>query len=117
MTKNVDTTVKTPFMQQQKDADVRLPSCSPSSGISFPVGVLVCWLTTNVWTMGQQMYVIRNNPTPGSKAQSRFTWSACSKHVTHAGEDPAPAAIATSSRRSSPRAATAASSSASSSTV
>jgi YidC/Oxa1 family membrane protein insertase len=41
-------------------------------GINFPVGVLVYWLTTNVWTMGQQMYVIHNNPTPGSKAQASY---------------------------------------------
>jgi YidC/Oxa1 family membrane protein insertase len=37
-------------------------------GINFPVGVLVYWLTTNVWTLGQQMYVIKRNPTPGSLA-------------------------------------------------
>jgi YidC/Oxa1 family membrane protein insertase len=39
-------------------------------GINFPVGVLVYWLTTNVWTMGQQMFVIHRNPTPGSQAQA-----------------------------------------------
>jgi YidC/Oxa1 family membrane protein insertase len=32
------------------------------------VGVLIYWLTTNVWTLGQQMYVIKRNPTPGSIA-------------------------------------------------
>jgi YidC/Oxa1 family membrane protein insertase len=26
------------------------------------------WLTSNVWTMGQQFLVIRNMPTPGSEA-------------------------------------------------
>ncbi|CAM5510597.1 membrane protein insertase YidC [Streptomyces violaceorubidus] len=70
MTKNVDTTVKTPFMQQKMLKDPS-PSCSPFSA-NLPVGVLVYWLTTNVWTMGQQMYVIRNNPTPGSKAQAAY---------------------------------------------
>jgi YidC/Oxa1 family membrane protein insertase len=54
-------------------------------GINFPVGVLVYWLTTNVWTMGQQMYVIRNNPTPGSKAQAAFL-ERLTKHVTHHGK-------------------------------
>jgi YidC/Oxa1 family membrane protein insertase len=51
-------------------------------GINFPVGVLVYWLTTNVWTMGQQMYVIHNNPTPGSKAQAAYL-ERLLKHVTH----------------------------------
>jgi YidC/Oxa1 family membrane protein insertase len=37
-------------------------------GINFPIGVLIYWLTTNLWTMGQQFYVIRRNPTPGSAA-------------------------------------------------
>ncbi|GAA5209902.1 membrane protein insertase YidC [Streptomyces thinghirensis] len=72
MTKNVDTTVKTPFMQQQKMLMYVFPVMFAVFGINFPVGVLVYWLTTNVWTMGQQMYVIRNNPTPGSKAQASY---------------------------------------------
>ncbi|MGW4546869.1 membrane protein insertase YidC [Streptomyces violaceorubidus] len=72
MTKNVDTTVKTPFMQQQKMLMYVFPVMFAVFGVNFPVGVLVYWLTTNVWTMGQQMYVIRNNPTPGSKAQAAY---------------------------------------------
>jgi YidC/Oxa1 family membrane protein insertase len=81
MTKNVDTTVKTPFMQQQKMLMYVFPVMFAVFGINFPVGVLVYWLTTNVWTMGQQMYVIRNNPTPGSKAQAAYL-ERLQKHVT-----------------------------------
>ncbi|MGW3039922.1 membrane protein insertase YidC [Kitasatospora sp. NPDC001159] len=68
MTKNVDLTVKTPFMQQQKMLMYVFPVMFAVMGINFPVGVLVYWLTTNVWSMGQQLIVIHNNPTPGSKA-------------------------------------------------
>lgn len=68
MTKNVDLTVKTPFMQQQKMLMYVFPIMFAVFGINFPVGVLVYWLTTNVWTLGQQMFVIRRNPTPGSLA-------------------------------------------------
>ncbi|NIY66807.1 membrane protein insertase YidC [Streptomyces malaysiensis] len=68
MTKNVDLTVKTPFMQQQKMLMYIFPIMFAVFGINFPVGVLVYWLTTNVWTLGQQMFVIRRNPTPGSLA-------------------------------------------------
>ncbi|MEH0545488.1 membrane protein insertase YidC [Streptomyces sp. B21-105] len=85
MTKNVDTSVKTPFMQQQKMLMYVFPVMFAVFGINFPVGVLVYWLTTNVWTMGQQMYVIRNNPTPGSKAQAAYL-ERLYKHVTHHGK-------------------------------
>ena len=37
-------------------------------GIAFPIGVLIYWTTSNLWTMGQQFYVIRNNPAPGTPA-------------------------------------------------
>jgi YidC/Oxa1 family membrane protein insertase len=85
MTKNVDTTVKTPFMQQQKMLMYVFPVMFAVFGINFPVGVLVYWLTTNVWTMGQQMYVIQNNPTPGSKAQAAYL-ERLAKHVTNHGK-------------------------------
>lgn len=68
MTKNVDLTVKTPFMNQQKLLMYVFPILFAVFGINFPVGVLIYWLTTNVWTLGQQMYVITRNPTPGSIA-------------------------------------------------
>ncbi|MEU4267862.1 membrane protein insertase YidC [Streptomyces sp. NPDC026092] len=72
MMKNVDLSVKTPYMQQQKMLMYIFPLIFAVMGINFPVGVLVYWLTTNVWTMGQQMYVINQNPTPGSKAQDAY---------------------------------------------
>jgi YidC/Oxa1 family membrane protein insertase len=31
--------------------------------------VLLYWFTTNVWSMGQQFYVIRRMPAPGSPAE------------------------------------------------
>jgi YidC/Oxa1 family membrane protein insertase len=80
MTKNVDLTVKTPFMQQQKMLMYVFPLIFLFMGINFPVGVLVYWLTTNVWTMCQQMYVINRNPTPGSKAQAKML-EGLQKHV------------------------------------
>jgi YidC/Oxa1 family membrane protein insertase len=41
-------------------------------GINFPIGVLFYWLTTNIWSMGQQFYVIRRNPSPGSPAAAEL---------------------------------------------
>ncbi|MEU6208684.1 membrane protein insertase YidC [Streptomyces sp. NPDC047023] len=85
MQKNVDLSVKTPFMQQQKMLMYIFPVIFAVMGINFPVGVLVYWLTTNVWTMGQQMYVINQNPTPGSKAQDQYL-ARLLKHVSSHGE-------------------------------
>ncbi|MEV5441357.1 membrane protein insertase YidC [Streptomyces sp. NPDC052644] len=85
MQKNVDLTVKTPYMQQQKMLMYIFPVIFAVMGINFPVGVLVYWLTTNVWTMGQQMYVINQNPTPGSKAQEHYL-DRLLKSITHHGE-------------------------------
>jgi YidC/Oxa1 family membrane protein insertase len=36
------------------------------SGLLFPIGVLTYWLTTNVWSMGQQFFVLKRMPAPGS---------------------------------------------------
>ncbi|MFB7218137.1 membrane protein insertase YidC [Streptomyces sp. NPDC056227] len=83
MTKNVDLTVKTPYMQQQKMLMYIFPLIFAVMGINFPVGVLVYWLTTNVWTMGQQMYVINQNPTPGSKAQNQYLERLLKSVTTH----------------------------------
>ncbi|RLK52195.1 YidC/Oxa1 family membrane protein insertase [Microbacterium telephonicum] len=38
------------------------------SGVFFPLGVVLYWFTSNIWTMVQQFIVIRNMPTPGSEA-------------------------------------------------
>jgi len=58
-----------PFARQQKIMMYVLPLIFAVSGINFPIGVLVYWLTTNLWTMGQQFYVIRRMPAPGSPAE------------------------------------------------
>ena len=56
------------YAQQQKLLLYVLPVVFAISGIYFPIGVLLYWTTSNLWTMGQQFYVIRNNPTPGTPA-------------------------------------------------
>ena len=56
------------MLQQQKIMLYLFPVIFAVTGVNFPVGVLLYWLTTNLWTMGQQFYVIKRNPTPGSPA-------------------------------------------------
>ena len=41
-----------------------LPVSFAVSGVIFPIGVLLYWVTTNVWSMGQQAYVIKRMPPP-----------------------------------------------------
>jgi YidC/Oxa1 family membrane protein insertase len=41
-----------------------LPLSFAVSGVFFPIGVLLYWLTTNVWSMGQQAWVIKRMPPP-----------------------------------------------------
>jgi YidC/Oxa1 family membrane protein insertase len=56
------------MLQQQKIMLYLFPVIFAVSGVNFPVGVLIYWSTTNFWTWGQQFYVIKRNPTPGSPA-------------------------------------------------
>ena len=61
-----------PMVRQQKILLYVFPLIFAIGGINFPIGVLVYWLTTNLWTMGQQFYVIRNNPQPGTPAYAAW---------------------------------------------
>jgi YidC/Oxa1 family membrane protein insertase len=57
-----------PMVQQQKAMLYIMPVMMAFFCFIAPVGVLIYLLTTNFWTMGQQFYVLRNSPLPGSKA-------------------------------------------------
>jgi len=61
-----------PMAQQQKILLYVFPLMFAVFGINFPIGVLIYWLTTNVWSMGQQFYVIRNMPSPGTEAERAY---------------------------------------------
>jgi len=69
VSKNMSPETKaSPMFRQQRIMLYLLPLVFAFSGIAFPLGVMFYWLTSNVWTMGQQFLVIRNMPTPGSEA-------------------------------------------------
>lgn len=38
------------------------PIVYAASSVVIPIGVLIYWLTSSLWTMGQQGLLIRNNP-------------------------------------------------------
>ncbi len=71
MTKNMPPDALTgQYAQQQKILLYVLPVVFAVGGIAFPIGVILYWTTSNLWTMGQQFYVIRNNPAPGTPAEA-----------------------------------------------
>ena len=54
-----------PFMRQQKLILYILPVVFGLGGILFPIGVLVYWTVTNLWTMAQQL-LVRGRRTSGT---------------------------------------------------
>lgn len=88
MMKNVPNLDSNPFAQQQKILLYVFPLVFAVSGVNFPIGVLIYWLTTNLWTMGQQFYVIRNNPSPGTKAYDAWEARRAAKAAKKAARKP-----------------------------
>jgi YidC/Oxa1 family membrane protein insertase len=54
-----------PFMRQQKILLYSLPLVFGLGGILFPIGVLIYWTVTNIWTMAQQFFVRDRQPAGG----------------------------------------------------
>ena len=87
MTKNMSAeALKGPFMQQQKMMMYVLPLVFGVGGINFPIGVLIYWTATNLWTLCQQFWVIRNNPTPGSQAERELNERRAAKGLPPVGQ-------------------------------
>ncbi|MDR2381347.1 MAG: membrane protein insertase YidC, partial [Bifidobacteriaceae bacterium] len=61
-----------PMFRTQKMMMYAMPGIFAVTGVNYPIGVLIYWLTTNLWSMGQQFFVIRNMPAPGSEAERRM---------------------------------------------
>ena len=84
MSKNMPPEALTgPFAQQQKMMLYFFPVIYLVTGVSIPVGVLVYWLTSNLWTLGQQYLLIHNNPTPNTPAY--IEWE---ERMIRKGKDP-----------------------------
>ena len=95
MTKNMPASaLDNPFARQQKVLLYVLPLFFAISGVNFPIGVLLYWLTTNLWSMGQQFYVIRRMPAPGSAAEKAYLERQARKGRSDTAEPGAMTAIA-----------------------
>lgn len=59
---------------------VGIPISVIVSGFIFPLGVLLYWFTSNLWTLGQQYYIFRFHPhTPATAGAAGATVSPASK--------------------------------------
>jgi YidC/Oxa1 family membrane protein insertase len=81
------------MLQQQKIMLYAFPLIFAISGVNFPIGVLIYWSTTNLWTWGQQFYVIKRNPTPGSPAYEELQKKRAHKDGVAAPEMPTDVAL------------------------
>ena len=57
-----------PLAQQQKMMLYLFPVIYLITGVSIPIGVMIYWLASNLWTLAQQYILIHNNPTPNTPA-------------------------------------------------
>ncbi|PJJ57652.1 YidC/Oxa1 family membrane protein insertase [Mumia flava] len=105
MSKNMPKDAMTgPYAQQQKMLLYILPFVFAVGGIAFPVGVLIYWTTSNAWTMGQQFYVIRNNPAPGTPAfEAKHARDVKKGKITTPEPEPAPVDEDAQIRRQQPK--------------
>lgn len=88
MSKNMsEAALQGQFAQTQKIMLYMLPLVFVIGGVNFPVGVLIYWTATNFWTMGQQWWVIRNNPTPGSLAEKELNLRRAAKGLPPLNEE------------------------------
>jgi YidC/Oxa1 family membrane protein insertase len=76
-----------PMAQTQKMMLYMLPLVFAISGVNFPVGVLIYWTVTNLWSMGQQYYTIKRMPTPGSVAEKQMKERQAAKAAKRAAKN------------------------------
>jgi YidC/Oxa1 family membrane protein insertase len=63
----------TPMASQQKMMLYVLPPLFALFGLNFQMGVLIYWVTSNVWSLGQQHFVIRAMPIVAANAAASGT--------------------------------------------
>lgn len=98
MARNAATMVDNPMAQQQKILLYVMPLFLAAVSFQFPLGILLYWVTTNLWQILQQAIVLREGQKIDAVAEQRATSSGASG----TGAAPAgPARGATSGRKRS----------------
>ena len=85
--KNISEAAKnSPIFRQQQMMMYGFPVIFAVTGINFPLGVMYYWTVSNFWALGQQWWVIRNNPTPGSQAEKELNERRAAKGLPPVGK-------------------------------
>ena len=90
-------TMDDPSVRMQRMMVYFYPVIYIFSGLYIPIGVLMYWLTSNVWTMAQQLFQIRHFPSPGSlaeKARNERIERKARREAESRGEEYVPVAVA-----------------------
>jgi YidC/Oxa1 family membrane protein insertase len=96
MSKNMPpSALEGPMAQQQKLMLYGFPILYLFMGVIIQIGVLIYWVTSNLWTLVQQWILIHNNPTPGTPAY--IDWE---ERMIRQGKDPDAIAKARQAKRS-----------------
>ncbi len=104
MGKNMSEAAQTgQFAQTQKIMLYALPLVFLIGGFNFPVGVLVYWTATNFWAVGQQLFIIRRNPTPGSIAERELNERRAAKGLPPIGKQAEEAREKAQTREAKPK--------------
>ena len=102
MTKNMTQQALTgPMAQTQQIMLYAMPLIFGIGGINFPIGVLLYWTYSNFWAVGQQWWIIRNNPTPGSLAEKELNERRAAKGLPPVGQKVTSAKAATGAAHTS----------------
>lgn len=64
--------LSSPMARQQRMLIYLLPVIFAVTGVNFPIALLIYWTVSNFWTMGQQFFIIRNMPSPGTPAEVAY---------------------------------------------
>lgn len=73
-----------PFVRQQKMLLYFIPAFG-LFGLGFPIGVLIYWVSNNLWTLGQQYLVYRRYPVTGEKSGEKSGEAATKTSAATAG--------------------------------
>ncbi|WP_281965016.1 membrane protein insertase YidC [Serinicoccus marinus] len=77
--------LNSPMARQQQILIYVLPIVFAVTGVNFPVALLIYWTVSNLWTMGQQFFVIRNMPAPNTPAEEKYKARMARKGKTATG--------------------------------
>lgn len=85
--KNMSESAKTsPMYRQQQMMIYLFPILFAVIGINFPIGVLIYMVVSNLWSVGQQLWLIKRNPTPGSDAERELNERRAEKGLPPVGK-------------------------------